>query len=73
MPLKELILMGNMLNSDYIRVRVALGRELGRNRKTARDLLIKLNVAYLLRDLHPKQTGGKYKMIPVEKTKRLKS
>jgi len=51
----------------------ALGKELRIDRKTAEKLLIELDVAYLLRPLHPKETGGKYKMIPVDKIKRLKS
>ena len=49
----------------------ALGKELRINRKTANKLLIELDVAYLLRPLHPKETGGKYKMIPVDKIRDL--
>mgnify|MGYP003135673224 CR=1 FL=1 len=50
----------------------ALGRELGMDRETAVKLLIELDQAYLLRPLHPKETGGKYKMVKVDKTKQLK-
>ena len=52
--------------------KTALGRELNVDRKTATKLLIDLGQAYLLNPLHPKETGGKYKMVKVKERKSLK-
>ena len=53
--------------------KTALGRELNVDRKTAEKLLIDLGQAYLLKPLNPKETGGKYKMVKLDKTKQLSS